>query len=118
MSDAESGPLAGLKAVEITSIYSGPYAGMMLAEMGAEVTKVEGPDGPDPMRAAGLGTGPDSVSSVFYSLNRGKRFLSIDAQTDRGREVLFELVCGADVFLTNMRAGKADALGGWCFSGV
>jgi len=100
-----------VKVVEITSIYSGPYAGMMLAEMGADVTKVEGPDGPDPIRAGGLGSTPDSVSSIFYSLNRGKRFASIDASTDRGRELLFELVSGADIFLTNMRAGKADLLG-------
>ena len=66
------GPLDRITVVEITSIYSGPYAGLLLAEMGADVTKVEGPDGPDPVRAGGLGTGPDSVSSIFYSLNRGK----------------------------------------------
>ncbi|MFT7646941.1 MAG: crotonobetainyl-CoA:carnitine CoA-transferase CaiB-like acyl-CoA transferase [Candidatus Poriferisodalaceae bacterium] len=105
------GPLAGVKVVEITSVYSGPYAGMLLAEMGADVTKVEGPDGPDPMRASGLGSGPDSVNSIFYSLNRGKRFASIDATTDRGRELLFELASSADVFLTNMRAGKDIQLG-------
>ena len=106
-----SGPLAGIKVVEITSIYSGPYAGMLLAEMGADVTKVEGPDGPDPIRTSGIGAGPDSVTSIFYSLNRGKRFASIDANTERGRELLFELVSGADVFLTNMRAGKDVQLG-------
>lgn len=103
-------PLAGIRVVEITSIYSGPMAGMLLAELGADVTKVEGPDGPDPVRA-GLGNDPDSVTSVFYALNRGKRFCAIDAKTERGRELLFELVATADVFLHNMRPGKAEGLG-------
>ena len=103
-------PLTGVKVVEISSIYSGPYAGLMLAELGADVIKVEGPDQPDPIRA-GLGSDPEAVNSVFYALNRGKRFASIDARTDRGRELLVDLVTGADVFLNNMRAGKAAALG-------
>ncbi len=110
MSEAGKGPLAGVTVVEITSIYSGPYAGMMLAELGADVVKVEGPDQPDPVRA-GLGSPPESVNSIFYSLNRGKRFASIDAGTERGRKLVFDLVAGADVFLHNMRAGKAAALG-------
>ena len=110
MTEASRGPLHGITVVEITSIYSGPYAGMMLAELGADVVKVEGPDQPDPVRA-GLGSGPDSVNSIFYALNRGKRFASIDAGSERGRDLLFDLVAGADVFLHNMRAGKAAALG-------
>ena len=110
MTAAGTAPLDGIKVVEITSIYSGPYAGLMLAELGADVVKVEGPDQPDPIRG-GLGNTPDSVNSVFYGLNRGKRFASIDASTERGRSLLFDLVAGADVFLTNMRAGKAAALG-------
>ena len=111
MAPSTDHPLSDLKVVEITSIYSGPMAGMLLAELGAHVTKVEGPDGPDPVRAGGLNAGPDSVNSVFYSLNRGKRFCSIDAKTDRGRQLLFDLVAEADVFLHNMRPGKADGLG-------
>ena len=110
MSDATRAPLDGIKVVEITSIYSGPYAGLMLAELGADVVKVEGPDQPDPIRA-GLGSDPEAVNSVFYALNRGKRFASIDARTERGRELLIDLVAGADVFLHNMRAGKAASLG-------
>lgn len=110
MTEQLRGPLEGVTVVEISSIYSGPYAGLMLAEMGADVVKVEAPDAPDPIRA-GLGAGPDSVNSIFYALNRGKRFASIDARTDRGRELLFYLVAGSDVFLDNMRAGKAASLG-------
>ncbi|MEC7915102.1 MAG: CaiB/BaiF CoA-transferase family protein [Actinomycetota bacterium] len=111
MTNQTNSPLAGIKVVEITSIYSGPMAGMMLGELGAQVVKVESPGSPDPLRASGLGPGPDGVNSIFYSLNRGKRFCSIDAKTDRGRELLFDLVAGADVFIHNMRPGKAEGLG-------
>ena len=111
MTNQTNSPLAGIKVVEITSIYSGPMAGMMLAELGAQVVKVESPEGPDPLRAGGLGAGPDGVNSIFYSLNRGKRFCSIDAKTDRGRQLLFDLVADADIFFHNMRPGKAEGLG-------
>jgi len=111
MTNQTNSPLAGIKVVEITSIYSGPMAGMMLGELGAQVVKVESPEGPDPLRASGLGPGADGVNSIFYSLNRGKRFCSIDAKTDRGRQLLFDLVADADVFIHNMRPGKAEGLG-------
>ena len=111
MTNATNSPLAGIKVVEITSIYSGPMAGMMLGELGAHVVKVESPGSPDPLRASGLGPGPDGVNSIFYSLNRGKQFCSIDAKTDKGRELLFELAASADVFIHNMRPGKAEGLG-------
>ena len=111
MTNATNSPLAGIKVVEITSIYSGPMAGMMLGELGAHVVKVESPGRPDPLRASGLGPGPDGVNSIFYSLNRGKQFCSIDAKTDKGRELLFDLAASADVFIHNMRPGKAEGLG-------
>ena len=111
MTNATNSPLAGIKVVEITSIYSGPMAGMMLGELGAHGVKVESPGSPDPLRASGLGPGPDGVNSIFYSLNRGKQFCSIDAKTDKGRELLFDLAASADVFIHNMRPGKAEGLG-------
>ena len=111
MTNATNSPLAGIKVVEITSIYSGPMAGLMLGELGAHVVKVESPGSPDPLRASGLGPGPDGVNSIFYSLNRGKQFCSIDAKTDKGRELLFDLAASADVFIHNMRPGKAEGLG-------
>lgn len=109
--DGTSSPLSGVKVVEITNIYSGPMAGMMLAELGADVIKVEGPDGPDPIRAGGLSAGPDSVNSIFYALNRGKRFCAVNAKSERGREVLAELVASADVFVHNIRPGKPEEIG-------
>jgi crotonobetainyl-CoA:carnitine CoA-transferase CaiB-like acyl-CoA transferase len=103
-------PLAGIRVVEITSIYSGPFAGMILAELGAEVIKVESTGKPDLIRNIG-GTDPFQVSPVFYSLNKGKRFVSIDASTPRGAELLADLVASADVFLHNIRPGKPDRIG-------
>ena len=111
MRELVESPLTGINVVEITSIYSGPMAGMMLGELGAHVIKVESPDGPDPLRSGGLAGGPDGVNSIFYSLNRGKWFCAIDAKTSRGRELLFDLVAQADIFIHNMRPGKAEGLG-------
>lgn len=107
--DDDLAPLAGIKVVEITSIYSGPLAGVLLAELGANVIKVESQGKPDLTRNnAG---DPYAVSPVFYSLNRGKRFASIDATVPAGRQVLVDLVANADVFLHNIRPGKPEALG-------
>ena len=102
-------PLAGIRVVEITSIYSGPLAGVLLAELGADVIKVESQDRPDLIRNAAQG--PHGITTVFYALNRGKRFVSIDASTSEGQAVLADLVCNADVFLHNMRPGKPEGIG-------
>ena len=102
-------PLAGINVIEITSIYSGPLAGVLLAELGANVVKVESPTKPDLVR--NQGAGPFGVSPTFYALNRGKRFVSIDATTAEGRKVLVDLVSKADVFLHNIRPGKPEAIG-------
>jgi crotonobetainyl-CoA:carnitine CoA-transferase CaiB-like acyl-CoA transferase len=104
-----SAPLAGLRVVEITSIYSGPLAGVLLAELGAEVIKVESNHRPDLIRNSTQG--PHGLSTVFYALNRGKRFVSIDGSTVDGRALLVDLVCGADIFLHNMRTGKPEGIG-------
>ncbi len=106
--DAPS-PLAGIRVVELTSIYSGPLAGLLLAELGADVVKVESQSKPDLIRNAG--GDPYSVSPVFYAVNRGKRFVSIDAATAAGRALLTDLAASADVFLHNIRTGKPEALG-------
>lgn len=102
-------PLAGLRVIELTSIYSGPLAGLLLAELGADVVKIESQKKPDLIRHAG--GKPYGVSPVFYALNRGKRFVSLDATTDAGRAVLLELIDSADVFLHNIRPGKPEAIG-------
>ncbi len=104
-----SSPLAGIRVVEVTSIYSGPLAGLLLAELGADVVKVESQAKPDLIRNAG--NAPHAVTPVFYALNRGKRFVSIDASTGAGRALLADLAASADVFLHNIRPGKPEALG-------
>ncbi|MBY0401918.1 CoA transferase [Myxococcota bacterium] len=104
-----SAPLAGVRVIEVTSIYSGPLAGLLLAELGADVVKVESQKKPDLIRHTG--GKPYGVSPVFYALNRGKRFVSLDATTEAGRSVLLELIDSADVFLHNIRPGKPEAIG-------
>ncbi len=102
-------PLSGIRVVEITSIYSGPLAGLLLAELGADVIKVESQAKPDLIRNAG--NAPHAVTPVFYALNRGKRFVSIDASTVAGSRLLVDIASSADVFLHNMRPGKAERIG-------
>jgi len=98
-----SGPLAGIRVVDLTSYVAGSYAAMMLADMGAAVVKVESLAG-------------DSFRELpgFLGWNRGKRSLAVDLKTDAGRAVLDQLATRADVALENMRPGVADRLGaGW-----
>ena len=102
------GPLAGIKVVEAATYLSGPYAGMMLADLGADVTKIETERG-DPFRRFGRPKTP--FSAVFANLNRSKRSVVLDLKSDAGRARLLELVADSDVFLANWRAGVADSLG-------
>ncbi len=102
--------LAGVRVLELGNFISGPYAGQLLAEMGAEVIKVERPQGGDPFRSFD-GT---QLSPQFCAYNRGKRSVTIDINTSAGRNVLLKLAEGADVLLENFRPGVLDRLGlGW-----
>lgn len=101
-------PLTGIRVIEFASLMSGPYAGLMLAELGAEVMKVESPAGDltrclPPIRAG--------VSSSFYNLNRGKRSVAVDLRTPEGQDVAHRLVGTADVTIENWRPGVAERLG-------
>ncbi len=103
-----SGPLAGIKVVDLSQIVSGPMAAALLADQGAEVIKVESPGG-DPVR--GLGPRKGDRSSMFIAVNRGKRGLAIDLKTDGGRAILERLVGWADVLVENFRPGVMEKLG-------
>src|SRR5438128_5641758 len=94
------GPLDGIAVVDLTSYIAGSYAGMMLADMGARVTKVEALAG-------------DSFRELpgFYGWNRGKRSIAVDLKTPAGRQIVEELAERSDVFMENMRPGVADRLG-------
>ncbi|WP_283133347.1 CaiB/BaiF CoA transferase family protein [Rhizohabitans arisaemae] len=107
-----AGPLAGLIVIELGQYISGPYAGKLLADLGADVVKVESPDG-DPMRRW-EGGGERPYSPQFGAYNRGKRSVVLNVKTPEGLESLLRLADGADVLIENFRPGVADRLGfGW-----
>src|SRR5206468_5906468 len=93
----------GIRVVDLTSYIAGAYAAMQLADMGADVVKVESPEG-DPFREL----------PGFFGWNRGKRSISLDLKTPEGREIVERLAVRGDVVMENMRPGVADRLGvGW-----
>jgi len=103
------GPLAGLNVVELTVHRAGPFCGALLADLGAEVVKIERPGVGDPTRVQGVG--PEGRSGYFMANNRNKRSIELDLKSEAGREVARELVGKADVFVENMGYGVADRLG-------
>lgn len=106
-----TGPLEGVRIVELGAWVAGPGAGGILADWGADVVKVEPPGG-DPARNFGRMLGGDlPVNPVFELDNRGKRSLALDLSRDRGVDVLHQLVAEADVFLTNLRPAALERVG-------
>jgi crotonobetainyl-CoA:carnitine CoA-transferase CaiB-like acyl-CoA transferase len=104
----------GVRVVELAQWVFVPAAGMVLAELGADVVKIENPATGDPYRGLttqGIGAQVGSVSLNWEQNNRGKRSVALDIRTDRGREVMYELVASADVFLTNFRPDALERLG-------
>lgn len=105
-----SGPLSGMRVIELAHIMSGPICGMMLADMGADVIKVEKiPGGDDCRRFAPILEGGESAS--FMIVNRNKRGVGINLKTDGGREVLRKMLATADVVTENYRRGTMEKLG-------
>lgn len=113
MSNAPDGtalPLTGVRILAIEQYGAGPYATMVLADLGAEVIKIEQPGGGDIGRAVPpWTTGSDSL--FFQSLNRGKKSLVLDIKNSQGKEVLHRLVAGADVVFANVRGSAPRRLG-------
>ena len=102
-----SAPLAGLKVVELARILAGPWAGQTLSDLGAEVIKVEAPQGDD-TRAWGppfVTRGDDVSASYFHSTNRGKASVTVDFSTAEGQAQLREMVADADIFIENFKVG-------------
>jgi CoA:oxalate CoA-transferase len=102
-------PLSGVKVVDLTRILSGPFCTMMLADMGADVVKVEGPRDGDPVRK--LGTIVDGMSWYFAAFNRNKRSVALDLRSDEGMELLEQMLARADVLVENYRPGVLDEMG-------
>jgi len=106
-----SGPLSGVRVLDLTGVVSGPFATMFLADQGADVIKIE-PIGGDITRRSRAGVDKSGeFSALFISSNRGKRSLAIDVKSDAGREVLAKLVAQSDVLVQNFRPGTMERLG-------
>lgn len=106
-------PLEGLKVIELARILAGPWAGQTLGDLGAEVIKVEAPEGDDTRQ-----WGPpfverenDKTASYFHSCNRGKSSVIVDFRTDEGKAVLIELVSDADILIENFKVGGLKKYG-------
>ena len=104
-----SGPLAGIRVIDVAIAVLGPVAAQVLGDMGAEVIKVETPDG-DPMRQIGPARNP-GMAAYFLNVNRNKKSLVLDLKRPAARAAMLRLAATADVFLHNMRPGAATRLG-------
>jgi crotonobetainyl-CoA:carnitine CoA-transferase CaiB-like acyl-CoA transferase len=102
-------PLTGIRVVDLTRVLSGPYCSMFLADMGADVIKVETPGIGDPLRQQGAKR--DGLSWYFAGFNRNKRSLSLNLRSEAGKDVLARLIAGCDVLVENYRPGVLDRMG-------
>jgi crotonobetainyl-CoA:carnitine CoA-transferase CaiB-like acyl-CoA transferase len=109
------GPLAGVRVIDLTAMVMGPYCTQIMADMGADVIKIEPPDG-DNTRFISVGPSP-GMSGVFVNVNRGKRSVVLDLRSQEGKATLRALVAEADVFIHSMRA-KAIAKLGFSYADV
>jgi crotonobetainyl-CoA:carnitine CoA-transferase CaiB-like acyl-CoA transferase len=107
--DAGTAPLRGMRVLDLSTVFAAPYMGALLADLGAEVIKIEAPGRLDQLRAGGFGYLIDNESgeepwnryTTFQTLHRGKRSLVLNLQTDEGRQVLRELVAKSDILIDN-----------------
>jgi crotonobetainyl-CoA:carnitine CoA-transferase CaiB-like acyl-CoA transferase len=105
MTDKQSLPLAGIRVIEFTHMVMGPAAGLMLADMGADVIKIEPVRGDNTRHLQGSGAG------YFPMYNRNKRSLCVDLKSEEGKAAVLKLIDGADILIENFRLGTMDRLG-------
>jgi len=101
-------PLSGIRVVDLTRVLSGPFCTALLADLGADVIKVEAPDG-DSVRRQGAVR--DGLSWYFANFNRNKRSIVLDLKSESGRDVLTRLIARADVLVENFRPGVLARMG-------
>jgi crotonobetainyl-CoA:carnitine CoA-transferase CaiB-like acyl-CoA transferase len=106
---SDSPPLAGVRVVEVGNFMAAPFCAMQLADLGAEVIKVEHPEGGDVVRQSAPLI--DGEGSAFMRLNRNKRSIALDLKTERGKEIFRKLAGTADVVVENLRPGTMKDLG-------
>ncbi|WP_372604359.1 CaiB/BaiF CoA transferase family protein, partial [Actibacterium sp.] len=105
--------LEGVRVLDLTNVLSGPFCTYQLALLGAEVIKVENPDGGDLARRLGASAALNAqlMGASFQAQNAGKKSLALDLKSDEGREIFLNLVCSADVLVENFRPGVMQRLG-------
>jgi CoA:oxalate CoA-transferase len=103
------GPLHGIKVIDLTRVLAGPFCTMTLADLGAEIIKIEKPGTGDDSRA--FGPHLHGESAYFMSINRGKKSLTLDLKAEKGREIFLKLVKDADVVVENFKPGVMKKLG-------
>ena len=116
MDQSDQGPLDGIRVLDCGVFHAGPGGPAILADLGAEVIKVEQPGFGDPIRGVsqmgGVQFGPEGGRSLFFEgANRGKKGITLDLKAEKGREVLYRLVEKSDVFTTNLRPAAVEKLG-------
>ena len=104
-----TGPLHGLRILDMATVVAAPFASALCADLGAEVVKIELPDGSDALR--GLAPTQDGVALYFKVLNRGKQGVSLDVRQAQGRALFLRLVAGFDILVENFRPGTLDRWG-------
>ncbi|WP_079978625.1 CaiB/BaiF CoA transferase family protein [Halolamina sediminis] len=111
MTEDPTGPLEGVTVLDASRVLAGPFCGMQLGDLGADVIKVERPDGGDQTRHWTPPAFGDDVASYYASINRNKRSITLNLTTEDGREAFRDLASEADVVLENFRVGKAAEWG-------
>ncbi len=104
-----AGPLDGIKVLDLTRVLAGPYATMILSDLGADVIKIEQPGIGDESR--NFGPFKNEFSLYFMSVNRGKRSITLDLKTERGKAIFKQLVKQSDILVENFRPGTMESLG-------
>ena len=105
----KKGPLNGIKVLDFSQVLSAPFCGMMLADMGAEVIKIERPGAGDISRE--YGPYVNDISLYFCQYNRGKKGIAIDMRSEEGKRVVLDLVAQVDIVIENFKAGTLEKLG-------
>ena len=108
MVDLLAGALAGVRVLDFTRVLAGPFCAMLLGDLGAEVIKVENPNGGDDTRQWGppyFGEGESALSAYFVSVNRSKRSLTLNLKTEQGRAIARQLVADSHILIENFKVG-------------